>query len=164
MVFVILPCMKAIRIFLFVLIVIGIGFLVSEKLWVSTLVAFIVEREQEPQILAVSAVDTQVPEAPADITLGVGEKGTVGNLEITFNALVQDSRCPIDVQCIQAGAVNTNVTFKEGSHIETKNMPSDEVPQRFGEYMISIVQIAPPRKSKKEISPPEYRITFHISK
>jgi len=105
-----------------------------------------------------------IPEAPADITLGVGEKGTVGTLSVTFNAFVQDSRCPVDVECIQAGAVNINVTFTSGNTTVTKNMPSDEVPQQFAGYHISIVNIAPDRHSREEIPPNAYRITFHIAK
>lgn len=99
-----------------------------------------------------------------DITLGVGEKGILGDFSITFNKFVQDSRCPIDVQCIQAGAVNINVTMTDGVKTETKNFPSDEVPQTFGAYRISITNVQPNRMSKKEIDPKDYKITFHIEK
>lgn len=100
----------------------------------------------------------------SDITLGIGQTGTFGNFKITLNSFVQDSRCPIDVQCIQAGAVNVNVTFMSGPHSETKNMPSDEVPQQFDEYHISIVKVAPSRESHRVIDPSAYFITFHITK
>jgi hypothetical protein len=99
----------------------------------------------------------------SDITLDVGKSGEVQGLKVTFNSFVQDSRCPIDVQCIQAGAVTINVTFAHGPHIETKNMPSDEVPQIFDEYKISIVHVAPARESKTEIQKDAYRVTFHVS-
>jgi len=88
----------------------------------------------------------------------------VGGLVIIFNAFVQDSRCPVDVQCIQAGAVNINVSFSNGKQTVIKNMPSDEVPQEFGGYKIAIVGIAPDRKSGVEIDPKGYRITFRVSK
>ena len=101
---------------------------------------------------------------PQDVVLGVGAVGRVGDLAITFNRFVQDSRCPIDVQCIQAGAVNINVSFSNGKQTVTKNMPSDEVPQEFGGYKISIVEIAPARKSGAEIDPRDYKITFHVSR
>jgi len=101
---------------------------------------------------------------PADMTLGVGQTGVAGTLSVTFNKFVQDSRCPIDVQCIQAGAVNINVTFVSGTATVTKNMPSDEVPQEFGGYKISIVDIMPPRKSGAEIDPRDYKITFHVGR
>lgn len=99
-----------------------------------------------------------------DLTLGTGEKGSVGTLSLTFNELVQDSRCPVDVVCIEAGAVNTNVTLTSGSETETLNVPSDEVPHQFGGYAISITKIAPDRKSRVEIPQSAYRVTFHIEK
>ncbi|MFZ2693673.1 MAG: hypothetical protein WAX85_00005, partial [Minisyncoccia bacterium] len=86
----------------------------------------------------------------------------VGEFSIRFNALLNDYRCGVDVQCIQAGAVNTNLTFSDGSKIETKNMPSDEVPQQFGKYKISIIDIFPPAESQKKILQKDYMITFHI--
>jgi hypothetical protein len=158
--------MKVLRIFLLVLIVIGLGLLLSQKLWVPGLVAFIIEKEQAPQILAGSSALENVHslKAPAHITLGVGEKGKVGTLEITFNSLVQDYRCPVDMECMEGGAVTANVTFAQGTHSETKNMPSDEIPQSFDGYQISIAGVAPPLKSKKQIPPKAYRITFHVSK
>lgn len=99
---------------------------------------------------------------PKEITLGVKEKGSVADFSITFNEFIQDSRCPIDVQCIQAGAVNINVTMQVGAKKVTRNFPSDEVPQQFEGYKISIVDVLPKRMSKKEINPNDYKITFQI--
>ena len=111
---------------------------------------------------ACPAIATSTQVTMGDLNLGVGQSGKIGILTVTFNKFVQDSRCPIDVQCIQAGAVNTNVTLQVGPHLETKNFPSDEVPYVFEGYKISIVSIYPPRRSKVEIDPKDYRITFHI--
>lgn len=98
-----------------------------------------------------------------NVTLAVGEKKKIDDLTITLNSFVQDSRCPIDVVCIQAGAVTVNVTLADSSHYITKNFPSDEIPYSFGKYRISIVDIAPPRQNQKEILPSQYRITFHVT-
>lgn len=97
-----------------------------------------------------------------DITLAVGEKEAFRDLNITFNTFIQDSRCPIDVQCIQAGAVNINVTLSDKTQTITKNFPSDEIPETFGMYKISIVDVMPRRMSKQEINPKDYIVTFHV--
>lgn len=97
-----------------------------------------------------------------NLTLAVGETGEIKGLHITLNSFLQDSRCPVDVQCIQAGAVNVGVTLSRGPHTETKNFPSDEVPYAFDEYRISVMDVNPPRHTKVEISPGEYRITFRV--
>lgn len=109
-----------------------------------------------------TALNNAIWAKSGDVTLGPGESGTVAGLTVTFNALVQDSRCPVDAQCIEAGAVNTNVTFAANGTSTTRNMPSDEVPQEFEGRRISIVSVAPDRRSNAEIAPGDYRITFHI--
>lgn len=100
------------------------------------------------------------------VFIKVGETKTVGDLSITFNKFLQDSRCPInsEIRCVHAGLVVINVTFSMGSTTITKNMPSDEVPQVFEGYAISIVDVAPARESKKEIKPEDYKITFHVER
>lgn len=99
-----------------------------------------------------------------DVTVSIGEKKTVDTLSITLNKFVQDSRCPIDVTCIQAGAVTVNVTMTDGVKTETKNFPSDEAPQTFGAYKVSIVGIEPARESTKVIADKDYKITFRVEK
>lgn len=99
-----------------------------------------------------------------DMTLGVGETGSFGDIKVTFNEFVQDSRCPVDVQCIQAGAVTVNVTYDVGGTKKTLNMPSDEVPQEYMGYEISIIGVKPDRKSQVEIPPKNYVITFKVEK
>lgn len=107
-----------------------------------------------------SSTSGTVVATTTEVTIGPGQTGIIGGLSITFNSFVQDSRCPIDVQCIQAGAVTVNVTLSAGGQSEVRNFPSDEVPYSFGSYKIFIENIAPPRRSKTEIPPAEYRITF----
>lgn len=96
------------------------------------------------------------------ITLGVGETTKVAGLTFTLNSFVQDSRCPIDVRCIQAGAVTVNVTARQNGQVQTQNFASDEVPHQFGQYKVSITDIKPDRKSGQELTQQQYRITFRI--
>ncbi len=97
-------------------------------------------------------------------SLPVGKSVTFGALTLTFNGLLNDYRCPVDTTCMEGGAVNTNVTFTVGNHTETKNMPSDEVPQIFDGYGISIIKVSPDTKNKVTINPKDYVVTFRIEK
>lgn len=122
-------------------------------------------------LIALSAIfvfrnKKEIKSVPLDgnITLSIGESAKTENFIITFNELVNDYRCPVDAQCIEAGAVNTNVTFSDKTKTETKNMPSDEVPQVFDEYKISIIGVLPPLKSGEEIPKDDYQVIFHIEK
>lgn len=97
-----------------------------------------------------------------DLILGIGQEAKIGGLNIKINKLTQDSRCPIDVVCIQAGSVSVSATFIDKTHSETMNISSDKGPYNFGDYAVSIVSVTPATKSTKQISPNEYRITFHV--
>jgi len=47
-------------------------------------------------------------EAPTTATLALGERKQIGSIFITPLEIVEDSRCPIDVVCIQAGTIRIN--------------------------------------------------------
>lgn len=125
-------------------------------------VAFNFGRQYEKIYLSQPSV--KVYTVPNDVVLSVNESAKIGDLVLTLNSVQNDYRCPIDVQCIQAGAINTNVTFEVSGNTITKNMPSDEVPQEFEKYKISIVEMNPPAHSKTRIEQKDYRITFRITK
>lgn len=106
--------------------------------------------------------DVVSPDADGRLVLGVGETGRVDELELTFNEMVADYRCPANVQCIEAGAVVAGVTTRIPGEGRTFNMPSDEVPQEIGEYRISIEEVAPPMQSEAMLDPLAYEVTFLV--
>ena len=97
-----------------------------------------------------------------EVTVGVGETKFMNGVKITLHGVVQDSRCPVDVVCIQAGAITARVTLKSDTDTETFNMPSDEVPHPFDSYKVSIVNVNPPRVSTHETEPASYKVTFKV--
>ncbi len=97
-----------------------------------------------------------------DIILAVLQAKTISDLTITLNKIVQDSRCPADVQCIWAGNVTANVTLSLGSKAETVDILSNQTPYIFNGYKISITDVSPGKTSKHQILPSEYAVTFHI--
>ena len=109
--------------------------------------------------------DSFIPQASAsvnEVTLAPDVTAEVSGLSIRFNSLVQDSRCAVDVQCIEAGAVNVNVTLEYEGKSETRNLPSDEVPYEFNGHEISIIAVSPEARSTVSIKPNEYRVTFKV--
>lgn len=101
-------------------------------------------------------------EARGEAALAIGETKEVGGVRITLHEVVGDYRCPVDVQCIEAGAITARVTMETGDTREDFNMPSDEAPRPFGPVQISIVDIAPPRVSTEEPDPQAYIVTFKV--
>lgn len=99
---------------------------------------------------------------PTKSEISVGETKYINGVKITLNEVVQDNRCPKDVQCIEAGAITVNVTLKSDTDTETKNMASDEAPMPFDSFLISIEDINPPLLSTETPDPMGYKITFKV--
>jgi len=112
----------------------------------------------------------ETPTAPSPKSVRLGESfdlkvGETARLEgdsliLTFNAVRSDSRCPVDVTCIQAGeAVVVFDARAEGS--ERRELVFDVPPgggdeERFARYRIRIVELRPPAESTKTIDPASY--------
>lgn len=54
---------------------------------------------------------------PADLQLSIGESGLVLDKSATFTAVLGDSRCPRDVQCVWAGDAEVEVVLREGTRV-----------------------------------------------
>ena len=94
--------------------------------------------------------------------MSVGETKEINGLRITLNEIVEDSRCPSDVQCIWAGRLVANVTLKSDTKEQTLDLASDAAPKAFDTFLVSIAGISP----EKLVSAPStsYKITFKVEK
>lgn len=52
----------------------------------------------------------------ATVTLQAGQTGPLGGQTLTVLS-VQDSRCPVDVQCVRAGEVRASVLVRQSGHL-----------------------------------------------
>lgn len=118
----------------------------------------------EGNTLEVTELTEAAVQAGDSAEIGIRETKTIQGLSITLNKIVGDYRCPIDAVCIEAGAITANVTFKAGAQSKTFNMASDEVPQTFAGYSISITGTKPSRIAAEEPNPQSYRVTFRVTK
>ena len=87
------------------------------------------------------------------------------NLQITLNQ-IDDSRCPSDVTCIQAGdaKVRLNLIHDE-QHLGNLTLSTVEKnPVSFNGYMVKLVKVDPYPTSTKQIQPTDYLATISISK
>jgi hypothetical protein len=116
--------------------------------------------------LDVSLLEEATPEEAGlksnEAIIGIGETKLLKGVKITLNSVVQDSRCPVDAQCIEGGAITANVTFMSDTDKITFNMPSDEVPRAFDAWQVSIIGVKPSRISAKDPDPNSYRVTFRV--
>jgi hypothetical protein len=95
-------------------------------------------------------------------TIGVGETAKFRGISITPMSVIEDSRCPEGVQCIQAGTVRVNVrsTFDNGS--------GRQDPIRLGSsttvntFAITLVTVEPRADADTEIDDNDYEFTFEV--
>lgn len=101
-----------------------------------------------------------------DNTLNIGESGDYGTVYIKPLSIEEDSRCPEDVTCIQAGTVRVNieVTSKVGqgnSDIHIAKL--GEVLETHGVKII-LSKVEPAPNSTRTISANDYEFTFDVTK
>ncbi len=94
--------------------------------------------------------------------VGVGKSVFINGVRVTLNKIVQDSRCPVDVQCIQAGWVTANVTLRSDTDNETRDIASNVASVAFDSFKISIENIKPSRIAGLALEPESYLITFRV--
>jgi len=101
-----------------------------------------------------------------DLTLGVGEVGTAETITLKLLKITEDSRCPVDVQCIQAGrvAVDVEISNTTDKKLTKLNLKSNNDPYEYGGYFIEISNVEPVKKPTETITQDEYKITFTITK
>jgi hypothetical protein len=105
---------------------------------------------------------------PAEVTLRVGETTRVNNVDIRFTGVLEDSRCPSDVQCIWAG--NGRVSLAVGPRRGTQG-PTDQVllntyeGDKTGEswgLRVTLVDLTPAPKSTQPIPPESYVVRVKV--
>ena len=101
--------------------------------------------------------------SPTTVDAKINKKVAAGSLSLTVQEVVEDSRCPTDVQCIQAGTVRVKVLLAsglgEGSITMTLNTPITTEAEE-----ITLMSVAPTKLSTHQITPTEYTFTFKIVK
>ncbi len=112
------------------------------------------------------------PEKPQEelgnLQLGVGESSVWEGLTIEFTAVVEDSRCPIDVTCVWAGRVVVAVRLWQGGAYLGKYhlvLGQGSVAARLsaGGHVIELVQVLPLRSTQSTIEYLKYRIGLLIT-
>ncbi len=103
-------------------------------------------------------------------TLRVGETARVesAGIEIKFEEVVSDSRCPTDVNCIRAGeaVVRFSVEAGAGHHerLQFKVPPAGSDSARFRDLLITILELKPQTESGKRIDPSAYEARVRVSR
>ncbi len=100
-------------------------------------------------------------ETPSErtISLALQETGTVSGITLTPLTLEEDSRCPSDVVCIQAGTVRVSVRIEEAGAVRTEVLTLGEA---NGAITLSAVEPYPIAAEAAERA--AYRFTFIVER
>ena len=94
--------------------------------------------------------------------VGLGQTITDNDIRIHPLKLESDSRCPLDVNCIQAGTVRITVELKREGESKSISLSLGES-VRFGDKRVEFSSVDPQKYSKVTITPETYRFVFLVS-
>ena len=103
------------------------------------------------------------------VIVKINEQKTAAKTKLTikFTELVEDSRCPTDVQCIQAGSARIKIEVKNGkSAAKTFTLNLGEQPESitYSGYTIRLTDLNPKPASNIRIDRNSYTATFSVGK
>jgi hypothetical protein len=108
-----------------------------------------------------SACPLSVTKGESTTTARLLQTIQVGGIFITPLKVLEDSRCPVDVQCIQAGRVMVAVKLESGGGVEEASLTIGS-PITFVGKRVELLNVLPIKNSKQTIKPADYRFEFNV--
>lgn len=140
--------------------------------WIAVVVVFAVAVIGTALVMGGSdngAVATNSPTAqpsakavPSTVTVRINQPtGAIAGASVSVEAIVEDSRCPKGVVCVQAGTVRIRATVvtTTGSYSPTLTLGAPYVKDGTS---VTLTAVSPAPSSTYHPLPSEYRFTFHI--
>jgi hypothetical protein len=103
------------------------------------------------------------PAPPADglAWARLGQAVTVGGPRVTPLRVIEDSRCPSEVQCVWAGQVRLSVRIETGAGASTRELTSGQG-EPVADGSLTLVAVEPPTRAEVTIPPEIYRFGFRF--
>lgn len=110
---------------------------------------------------------------PSEVPLGEpfelapGDSAAVEGLTVSFQAVTQDSRCPIDVVCVWQGDASVLLSLEAAAEpAATRELHTGIEPREtsFASYVVRLVSVAPAPRSSAKIEPEDYRVTLLVTR
>jgi hypothetical protein len=92
----------------------------------------------------------------------INQPSSVRGIAILPQEIVEDSRCPQGVQCIQAGTVRVKTTVTTTAISSSSVIFVLNTPQRLGNNTIELVEVMPVARAGVTITPADYRLKFRL--
>jgi hypothetical protein len=103
-----------------------------------------------------------------EFTIKIGQQIEVkdANLRITFTAVEEDSRCPVEILCVWAGNAKLQLEVKRSKKkFITVEMNTTLEPKErdYKGYRVKLVSLNPQRRAGIPVDPADYEATLVVS-
>lgn len=124
-----------------------------------------IDRGADLLVRSIEIISNSNEPAPEKMTViaRVGQKVTVGGVSITVSEVVEDSRCPQNVQCILAGTVKAKATLESGMGTAPVTFELGFAISTEAEF-VTLTGVSPSPFSGVEIDQSAYRLAFEVAK
>lgn len=96
-----------------------------------------------------------------DVVLSMGQLAKFKDISILPIGIAEDSRCPVDVQCIQAGTVRVKIEVVSGMRTSTSIVKLGS-PFTTESEKITLTAVGPEKRSQTEVAMADYKLTFNV--
>ena len=108
-------------------------------------------------------LDVVPPNGVIPVEASIDQTVSGFSTKITPLEVVEDSRCPADVQCIQAGTVRLPVKLQSASG-DSESIVTLNTPITTEAEEITLMQVTPNPVAGTQFLPSDYRFTFWVKK
>ncbi len=111
--------------------------------------------------LALAACATPPPPVPPGPVAGLGEPADVNGLRLRPQQVLEDSRCPANVECIWAGRFRLKVSIgaPQGGEITQRDLTLGEPADVYG-GRLTLIRVDPPKGASGSLDQDSYQFTF----
>lgn len=92
-------------------------------------------------------------------------------IQIRFDSILDDSRCPQGVQCVWAGRAIAGITFSQNGEMQNGALvmgdpagTSYSNQATFGDFTVRLNQVRPHPVAEQKIQPKDYSVELEIKK
>jgi len=117
---------------------------------------------------AVFAQESSHPNLGEEFELAVHQTAqiTAENISVTFQQVLEDSRCPIDVTCIWAGLAEVSLRVAVSGHereLSLSTSPTDNSAV-FENYTFWLIRVRPVPRANQDMDSSAYFVTVMVSR
>ncbi|MBZ0114423.1 MAG: hypothetical protein K8J08_18315 [Thermoanaerobaculia bacterium] len=105
------------------------------------------------------------PVTDSEVTLSIGQTVRIAAGELTFEQVPEDSRCPVDVDCIWAGDALVVLRLRSDLSATPVELHTGIEPRatRLGDTLVELIGVVPQPVSDSTIPQGAYRATLRLT-